>query len=78
MAEELYQLPRKVPERRRRLFTYLVLLLAGSILGGFAGAGWWFGRGFGHPPELGLVPSWPGRLLWGRPWKCRTSRPGRG
>jgi type IV secretion system protein VirD4 len=64
MTDELYQLPRQVAERRRRLLTYLVLLLASSVLAGFAGAGWWFGRGFGHPVELGVVLSWPSRLLW--------------
>jgi type IV secretion system protein VirD4 len=64
MTDELYQLPRKVAERRRRLLTYLVLLLVASLLAGFAGAGWWFGRAFGHPAELGVLSSWPSRLLW--------------
>jgi type IV secretion system protein VirD4 len=64
MADDLYQLPRKVAERRRRLLSYLVLLGVGSVLAGFAAAGWWLGRGFGHPPELGLVLAWPSRLVW--------------
>ncbi len=64
MTDELYQLPRRMAERRRRLLTYLVLLLVGSVLAGFAAAGWWFGRAFGHPAELGVLLSWPARLLW--------------
>ena len=27
----------------------------GAVLAGCAGAGWWFGRAFGHPPELGAL-----------------------
>lgn len=64
MAEELYQLPRQVTERRRRLLTYLVFLALGSALTGIEAAGWWFGRAFGHPAELGALASWPSRLLW--------------
>jgi type IV secretion system protein VirD4 len=64
MTDELYQLPRKVAERRRRLLTYLVLLLVASMLAGFSGAGWWFGRAFGHPAELGALVSWSSRMLW--------------
>lgn len=64
MAEELYQLPRQVTERRRRLFTYLVLVVIGSVLAGLEATAWWFGRAFGHPAELGALASWPSRLLW--------------
>jgi type IV secretion system protein VirD4 len=63
MAEELYQLPRRVAARRRRLLTFLVLLSAGSVVAGVEAAGWWFGRAFGHPAELGALLSWPNRLL---------------
>ena len=64
MPEELYQLPRQVAQRRQRLLTYLALQFAGSVVAGFTGAGWWFGRAFGHPPELGFLSAWPSRLLW--------------
>ncbi|MFP5285059.1 MAG: type IV secretory system conjugative DNA transfer family protein, partial [Thermoanaerobaculia bacterium] len=64
MAEELYQLPRQVMERRRRLLTYLVLLVVGSILACLEAAGWQFGRAFGHPSELGALVSWSSRLVW--------------
>lgn len=64
MAAELYQLPRQVTERRRRLLVYLALLVAGSIVTGLEAAGWQFGRAFGHPSELGAVFSWPSRLVW--------------
>jgi type IV secretion system protein VirD4 len=64
MSEELYQLPRQVTERRRRLFTYLALLVIGSAYTGLEAAGWWFGRAFGHPVELGALGSWASRLFW--------------
>jgi type IV secretion system protein VirD4 len=64
MAEELYQLPRQVTERRQRLLVYLALVVLGSILTGLEAAGWQFGRAFGHPSELGALLSWPSRLVW--------------
>jgi type IV secretion system protein VirD4 len=64
MTDELYQLPRQLAERRRRLLTYLALLGLGAILTGIEIAGWQLGRSFGHPPELGAVTFWASRLLW--------------
>jgi type IV secretion system protein VirD4 len=64
MTEEIYQLPRQVGERRRRLFIYLVFILVGSVVAGVEAAGWRLGSAFGHPPELGAVLSWPSRLFW--------------
>ncbi len=64
MSEEVYQLPRRVAERRRRLFFYLSLLLAGAVLAAVEGTGWKLGRSFGHPPELGAGFSLTIRVLW--------------
>jgi type IV secretion system protein VirD4 len=64
MPEELYQLPRKVSERRRRLLLYLALLQVGALVVGIEVTAFRFGRGFGHPPELGAVASWSSRMLW--------------
>jgi type IV secretion system protein VirD4 len=64
MPEELYQLPRQVAERRRRILFYWVMLLVGSVVAGLEGAGWRLGRPFGHPSELGVVVAWSSRMLW--------------
>jgi type IV secretion system protein VirD4 len=64
MSEEVYQLPRRVAERRRRLFFYLSLIVVGAVLAAVEGTGWKLGRAFGHPAELGAGFSWPSRLLW--------------
>jgi hypothetical protein len=64
MPEELYQLPRKVAERRRRLVLYLALLGVGALVAAIEATGFRFGREFGHPLELGALGSWSSRLLW--------------
>jgi type IV secretion system protein VirD4 len=64
MPEELYQLPRKVAERRRRLVLYLALLGVGALVAAIEATGFSLGRGFGHPLELGALGSWSSRLLW--------------
>ncbi len=64
MSEELYQLPRKVSERRRRLLFYLALVGVGAAVAGCEAAGFRLGRAFGHPPELGALVSWYSRTLW--------------